>query len=183
MTDRKSKLSADEIRESVYNYHKRQINFKEAQSKFNELKAQFSSDMEEYFKSENIEKSMTVSFDEFDMSDLVVNRIQKSSIEFDTNKLEKALGKVLSNQVIERKYEITDIDALVAYLKQCNVDPKIFKSFLNVSKSVDEKELDRLEELGKISQEQIEGCYEVKRYKPYFTVSVKRGHKNGEQKW
>ena len=72
---------------------------------------------------------------------------------------------------------------MIAYLKECNVDPKIFKSFLIVSKTVDTKELDRLDELGKISTEQVKGCYTIKRQKPYFTVGVKRGNDNGEQKW
>ena len=113
----------------------------------------------------------------------MVNRIQKSSVEFDPDKLAKALGKQLAKQVIIKKYEITDMDALIAYLKECDVDPKIFKSFLNVSQSVDIQELDRLEEIGKITAEQVKGCYTVKRQKPYFTVGVKRGHDDGEQKW
>lgn len=183
MANKKHKLSFDEVRKITYNFYQKQLNFKEAQSKFNKLKAQFNSDMEDYFEHENIDKSMLFLSDEFDEQALKVNRVQKSSIEFNEDKLEKALGKELSKQVITKKYEITDIDALINYLKGCNVDPKVFKSFLNVSKLVDENELDKLEELGKIDLKQIEGCYTVKKYKPYFTVGVKRGNGDGEQKW
>ena len=66
------------------------------------------------------------------------------------------------------------MNALTAYLKECDVDPKIFKSFISVSKSVDVQELDRLEEIGKITAEQVKGCYTIKKQNPYFTVGVKR---------
>lgn len=181
--NRKAKLSSTECRQSVRKFFERQSRFKQEQSQFNELKAQFSSDMEDYFECEGIDKSLTFSYDDLVESDLVVNRIQKSSVEFDPDKLAKALGKQLAKQVIIKKYEITDMDALIAYLKECDVDPKIFKSFLNVSQAVDTQELDRLEEIGKITAEQVKGCYTVKRQKPYFAVGVKRGHDDGEQKW
>lgn len=181
--DRKPKLNKVKCRQSVLKFFEIQSKFKKVQSQFSEYKAQFNSDMEDYFECESIDKSLTIKSDDLAESDLVVNRIQKSSVEFNPDKLEKALGKELSKQVIIKRYEITDIDALIAYLKECNVDPKIFKSFLIVSKTVDTKELDRLDELGKISTEQVKGCYTIKRQKPYFTVGVKRGNDNGEQKW
>lgn len=181
--NRKAKLTATECRQSVRKFFEKQARFKQVQSQFNELKAQFNSDMEDYFECEGIDKSMTFSFDGFVEGGLVVNRIQKSSVEFDPDKLEKALGKSLAKQVIIKCYEVTDMDALIAYLKECDVDPKIFKSFLAVSKSVDTQELDRLEEIGKVTTEQVQGCYTIKRQNPYFTVGVKRGHDDGEQKW
>lgn len=180
---RKAKLNSAECRQLVRKFFEEQVRFKQMQSQFNELKAQFNSDMEEYFECEGIDKSLTFSYDDLVESNLVVNRIQKSSVEFDPDKLAKALGKQLAKQVIIKKYEITDMDALIAYLKECDVDPKIFKSFLNVSQIVDTQELERLEEIGKITAEQIKGCYTVKCQKPYFTVSVKRGHNNEERKW
>lgn len=180
---REAKLSLNECKQFVHKFFERQSKFKQMQSQFNEWKAQFNSVMEDYFKCKGIDKSLTFSYDDLVGSDLVVNRIQKSSVEFDPDKLAKALGKQLAKQVIIKEYEITDIDALIAYLKECDVDPKIFKSFLNVSQTVDTQELDRLEEIGKITAEQIKGCYIVKCQKPYFTVGVKRGHDDGEQKW
>ena len=64
---------------------------------------------------------------------------------------------------------------LITYLQECGVDPKIFKSFISVEESVDVKELERLEELGKISKEQLKGCYSVKCQKPYY--QVRKGRK------
>lgn len=170
--NRKPKLSYDECVQSVLKFFEKQKKFKQVQTQFNELKAQFNSDMEDYFECEGISK---MDIDEFIDGNLVVNRIQKSSVEFDADKLEKALGKFAKDVIIKR-HEIIDMIGLIAYLKECGVDPKIFKSFLNVSKSVDTKELDRLEELGKITVEQIQGCYTIKPQNPYFTVGVKRVH-------
>lgn len=178
--NKKAKLTIDDYRQSVRKFFEKQIRFKEIQTQFNELKTQFNSDMEEFFKNEGIDKSVVFSDKELVQGSLVVNRIQKSSVQFNADKLEKALSKEISKQVIVKRYEITDIDALITYLKECNVDPKIFKSFLNVSKTVDTQELDRLEELGKITEKQVRGCYTVKCQNPYFTVGVKRGQDDGE---
>ena len=56
----------------------------------------------------------------------------------DANKLECALRKSIASKVIEKRYEIIDIEGLVEYLKTCNVDPQIFKSFIDVIVAFDE---------------------------------------------
>lgn len=140
--------------------------------------------MNDYFESKGIEKSFILQADNLNEHDLIISRVQKSSVEFNPDKLEKVLGKRLSEQVIVKRYEVTDMASLVAYLKECGVDPKIFKSFITTLKSVDVQELDRLEDLGKITVEQVKDCYTIKRQKPYFTVCVKRERAdNGEQRW
>ncbi len=179
---RKSKLSVTECKKSVYDFFELQMKFKNIQSQYDEAKVQFNNFMEDYFKQENISKSLLLFYDELVSGaiNLSVSRVQKSSVEFNPDKLEKAIGKKNSEYVIIKKYEIIDMSALIAYLKECNVDPKIFKSFIHTSKSVDIKELDKLEELGKITAEQIKDCYTVKHQKPYFTVKVKRGYDDEE---
>lgn len=170
----KAKLSSKECKLSVLRFFEKQKRFKQIQAQYNEAKAQFNSDMENYFEYEGISK---MDVNEYADGPLVVNRIQKSSVEFDPDKLEKALGK-LAKDIIIKRYEIVDMTGLIAYLKECGVDPKVFKSFLNVSKTVDTRELDRLEELGKITASQVDGCYTIKYQNPYFTVSVKKGCNN-----
>lgn len=178
-TTNRSKLSKSECIKSVRKFFEKQARFKKIQAEFNEMKAQFYSDMESYFEAEQIEGATTFESDEFADGDLQVTRTQKSSVEFNADKLEKALGKKLAKSVVLKQYQIIDMDGLIAYLKECNVDPSIFKSFLSVTKTVDTKELDRLEELGKVTLEQVKGCYSVKRQSPYFTVTVKRGQDDG----
>lgn len=173
------KVSFEEAKQSALKFFEKQKKFKEIQAKFNEVKAQFNGDMSLFFENEQIEKSIMLETGY--NQDLQINRIQKSSVEFNADKLEKALGKELARDVVLKRYEIIDFPGLVAYLKEFGVEPSVFKSFLNVTKTVDEKELDKLEELGKIDIEQIKGCYTVKQHNPYFTVAVKRGQSDDER--
>lgn len=184
--NRVPKPTIDECRQSVIDFHKKQTEFKDVQSQLNVEKANFNLLMERFFQGEAIDKSVVFTNCggiTGECEKYTVTRVQRTSIDFDPERLEKSLGKELSRDVISKSYEIADIDGLIKYLKECGVDPKVFKSFLNVYKSVDYDALDRLEELGRISKEQVEGCYTVKRQKPYFTVSVKRGNDDGETKW
>lgn len=154
----------------ILEFYEKQQKFKKIQSQFLELKKDFNNKAEAYFKRKNINKYQGSLYDKT----LTVNRIQKTNITFDCEKLKKVLGKELSKQVIQKKYEVVDMESLISYLKECNVDSKIFRSFLNISQQVDTKELDKLEELGKISKEQLEGCYTLNFQNPYFTVNMKR---------
>lgn len=182
---RAHKPTIDECRQSVLDFHKKQTELKDFQSQLNNEKAKFNSLMETFFEAEGLEKSVVFTNCGIDgeCEKYTVTRVQRLSVDFDPTRLEKALDKDISKSVIQKSYEIINMDGLIGYLKECGVDPKIFKSFLNVFKSVDLDELNRLEEIGKISREQVEGCYTVKRQKPYFTVSVKRGNSDGETKW
>lgn len=169
--------SETEVRQSVLEYFSKQRKLKSLQVKFEEVKQQFNDEMEAYFQEQGITQ-LRVEDDELVEGSLLVTRSQKSSVVFDADKLEVALGKKLAGQVIYKRYEIADILGLVTYLKECGVDPRIFKSFLTITKNVDVKELDRLEEIGKITLDQVKGCYTVSTSKPYFVI--KNGKGKGE---
>lgn len=180
MARRQSKLNSDECKQSILNFFEKQKKFKQIQNRFGEIKADFYNDMEDYFKCNGVDGKLTIEYDELDdTKSFVVTRIQSSRVEFNPDKLEKVLGKELSRDVIQKHYEIVDMNGLITYLKDCGISPKVFKSFISVRKTVNTKELDRLEELGKITAEQIKGCYTVKSQSPYFTVNVGKGQDNG----
>lgn len=161
-------------------YYQQKETFDAIEKEFKKEKDKFNGEIEEYFKLFPGKKSISFDFEQIESNfKLNVTRVQKASIEFDEDKLEKAIGKY-SKDVILKRYEITDIFGLIAYLKSCGVDPNIFKSFLEVHKTVDTKALDLLEEKGKISSKDIDGCYEVKQSKPYFIV--KKGKNNEGEK-
>lgn len=161
------------FKDAVRNFLIEQTVFKNMKANFEDVKGQFYKDMDKYFESQKLDGNDSVVF-EYPMlgeSALKVTRIQKANVDFKVDKLEKILPKDVVRKAIVKKYEIVDMQGLTSYLKKCNVDPKVFKSFLNVTKHVDIKELDKLEELGKISIKQIEGCYSIKKASPYYTVS------------
>jgi hypothetical protein len=109
------------------------------------------------------------------LGDLNVNvkRIQKTSVIFDGLKLHKRLPKKLSDIVVRKRRIISDYPGLVKYLKSIGADPKIFKSFIETEYSVDNSSINQLSELGEISMDDLSGCYELKRQKPFYKVSGK----------
>lgn len=179
MARRKSKLNSEECKEAILTFHQKQKRFKQIQNRFGEIKADFYENMEDYFKCNGIDGKLTIDCSGYDECEtFTITRVQSSKVEFNPDKLEKALGKELSQNVIQKHYEIADMAGLVTYLKECGISPKVFKSFISVRKTVNVKELDRLEELGMITAEQIKGCYTIKSQNPYFTVNIGKGQEN-----
>lgn len=164
---------------SLSNYVSAAERFKVEKENFDTEKNLFESSAEGYF---NLcgKDSIEVSGVDFGFSSIkerctyLVTRVQRTSISWDIKKLKEKLGKKLSKDVLSKRYEIIDIDGLVEYLKECGVDPKRFKSYFNIDEFVNAKKIDELESLGKISKEQIDGCYSVACSKPYYQVRKKR---------
>lgn len=173
---RRSKLSKDECRQSVQKYFQKAKKYKAITENFNQAKKVFYSEMEDYFQANDIgEEGLEFQDDELVSGLLQVKRVQSSSVKFNADKLEKKLPRELVQDIIERKYEVIDMQGLISYLKECGVDPKVFKSFIATTKSVNVKELERLEEIGQITTEHIKGCYAVKSNEPYYKVSAGKG--------
>lgn len=102
-----------------------------------------------------------------------VKSITQKRIVWDVEKLEEKLDKEICNECIQKTYEINNIEGLIKYLKSCGVNPKKFKSFLNVQKKVDNKKLNELSELGDINKKDLEGCYELKESEGYVKIDIK----------
>lgn len=167
--------------QSAWNYYLKEQKFKKVKKQYEELKTQFEADMLELTdalgKKRVLFDSETVNGDET----LSVRKVEKTSIEWDADKLERKLPKSVAKKVIKKKYSIADMRGLTEYLKSCGVDPKVFKKYLAIEKTVDVKAVDQLGNVGEISVQQISGCYIVKCHKPYFTLSVKKDNDDGEE--
>lgn len=107
-----------------------------------------------------------------DNKTLKVTSVTPKSIVFDPEKLEKKLPRNVVDEVILKEITVDDWAGLVCYLKSCGADAKIVKSFLNIKKTVDSGKLNQLSDLGEISQDDIEGCYEVTERKGYIRIDV-----------
>lgn len=172
--------TAEECRDFVAEHARQTLKFKRAEQAMNSLKNKFNKAMELYFEENDCESPLKFEnvplhgADDAEVYALSVSRVQRVDVTWDADKVAAALGKKLASEVISKRYEITDMSGLVAYLKECGVDPKVFKSFIRAEKTVNQKELDALEELGKIDASDLEGCYETKVRDPYFTIRVKK---------
>jgi hypothetical protein len=101
---------------------------------------------------------------------LTVSKVQKAKITWNISKLKSILGKEVSKRVIDKRYTIVNMNGLIEYLKSCGVDPQKFKSFISTEESVNVKELDQMEQLGKVKREDLKDCYSVKLQDPYYSV-------------
>lgn len=164
-----------EYKDSVLTFFNKKKRIDLYQKQFNDMKKAFYNASEDFFSRRKIDK-LYCDFDCYmnEGSTIAVTRIQPKTIKFNTEKLEKKLGKKLSRNVIKKTYIIDDIESLVRYLKSCGVEAKIFKSFISVESKVDQNALNNLYDLGKIDLNDIKDCYTVKAKEPYFTVKMKK---------
>lgn len=165
--------------EIVADYSLHQSAFKTLSKEFDHKKSEFYKQMDQMFSETEARVDCNTRKLEYVKKSgesyiLSVSRIQSSKIIFDAEKLESKVPKAISKKVILKKYTINNFSNLVEYLKSCNVDPQKFKQFLDIEKSVDEKALEQVSELGLIEEEQIKDCYSVSKNTPYYKVSIKR---------
>lgn len=118
-------------------------------------------------------KPGTVNLDTFNEEEkrVRVTRVHRKTVKWDTKKLRKSLGKKLFSSVVQKTYEVTDMQGLVDYLKQCGVDPKKFKQFIGVTEKVDTQKIDKLYLSGIITKKDISGCYDVELGEPYIRLT------------
>lgn len=161
-------------KQSVVDFLFRKRAFKAEENAFKKRKEIFNKLADDFFAESGETQDVFVT-DELSTATIVtVKRCQSVSIQFDADKLEKKLNKEYCQEIISKKYEVQDITGLIEYLKTCGVNPKKFKSFINVTKSVDQSKLDQLFLTGKLSEKDVDGCYTTEKKNPYYTVTTKK---------
>lgn len=103
---------------------------------------------------------------------LRVRRIVPKVITWDADKLEQKLDEELLLQIVHKRYTITDMTGLIAYLRSCGVSAKKFKSFIEVEKIVDAKAIEQLDAVGDLSLEDIKGCFTVHEKSSYLRIDT-----------
>ena len=158
----------------AWDFYRASQKVKSINKKFDEMKDDFHGKIEPFFSENKMKSWKFRNSDTADSSVLTVKMVERTTIEWDAEKLEKKLTKPIASKVIKKQYRITDMKGLARYLQSCGVDVDVFKKYITIDKAVDQKEVDRLGELGQITVQDIRGCYIVKCQKPYFTLSLKR---------
>ena len=105
---------------------------------------------------------------------LKVTKCRTNKIVWKLEQLKRNLSKQTYRKCVNKTYTVNDMDGLISYLKQCNVDPCVFKTFINVTEQVDEKEINQLYEIGEITKKQIKGCYSVLRGKTQIRITEQK---------
>lgn len=177
--------SLEESRNYVIAYAKQLLKFKNAESVMNDMKADFNASMNALFEQQEKKKNLkgiSVSFETDGFGEVsqtvTATQITSTSIVWNIPILKRVLGKKLAKQCVSKKYEIVNFPGMVEYLKSLGAKPDEFSKFLNVVESVNEKQLDKLSDLGVIALDDMRECYTVKKSTPYFKITVKSGEGN-----
>lgn len=175
--------SLEESRNYVIAYAKQLLKFKNAESVMNDMKSDFNASMNALFEQQEKNlKGNSVSFETDGFGEVsqtvTATQITKISVIWDIPILKRVLGKKLAKQCVSKRYEIVDFPGMVEYLKSLGAKPDEFSKFLNVVESVNEKQLDKLNDLGVIALDDMRECYTVKKSTPYFKITVKSGEGN-----
>lgn len=162
-----------EIEDAVVEFYQNKLKIKELTNQFEERNKFLQDKIQKY-----INKSGTDYFKFLAKSGmfenanqyLKVKNITPKKLIWNTSKLKEKLNKDVFNEVVERQYTINDIEGLTEYLKSCGVNPKIFKSFIDVKENVNQKMIDDLGNQGVINTKSLKGCFEIVENTSYIKI-------------
>lgn len=162
--------------QAALSYHQQKQAYEDQKKAFEEAKEKFEEVMFACCDESGNKRHRFV-LEDFDNEDTIINvtKVEKTTIEWFAEKLEKRVPKAIARKFIRKQYAIANWPGMVEYLKSLGAKPADFKKFLRVEKTVDEKVIDHLSDIGELTARDIAGCYLVKSQKPYFTISVKKG--------
>lgn len=106
--------------------------------------------------------------------DVRVTNVRAKKILWDIPKLKEKVEKSVLKKILKKKYTITDMEGLTKYLKSCGVNPKEFKKYIAVDKTVDAEMLDHMYSVGAITRKQVDGCYKVQVGNPQIRITDKK---------
>lgn len=166
------KSSQVKMLKALSSYYEQKKKIDEMSKELNLRKAKIFENLERYYKENSYGVGEKIYFDLGDET-LSIKRSQRIKVKFDIKKLKRALGKKLSNEVIDSEYTIIDSKGLFNYLKEIKADPEIIKSFINKVEKVNEERLDELEDLGKIEANNIKDCCTFEKGNLSFLIDLK----------
>ena len=156
-----TKQQNEEIKRAVVELREYRLKFKDIESQYKKKNEDLQKKIREFMKLNEFTEFKFLSKSKMGDIPLRVLNVVPKSVNFDVKKLKEKLDREIFNEVVNKEYVINDFQGLVKYLKKCGVDPKKFKAFIDVTETVDTKKLDELGSLGEISEDDIDGCYEV----------------------
>ena len=118
----------------------------------------------EFLESEKMNSMEAYTADEIGKLDEKVKatRVERvTSIKYDTEALKKKLNKELYNTVVDKVYEINNIDAFIELLKKAGIKPKEFKKHITVIENVNNGKLQQAYSIGAIDIKDIAGAYQA----------------------
>ena len=107
-------------------------------------------------------------------------KVEPQTINYIPEKLRENFDKDFCDEIIQKKYEVNDMEGLKELLKKHGVNPKEFKKFINVKETVDKGRLEQLYNLGEITLGRLKGCYTVVKHKFRWSINAKPDKRNDD---
>lgn len=86
----------------------------------------------------------------------------RTKINYNMMALQEELEEDLLKEFVDKEYRVNDWGKFTKVMKKYNVSPSEIKPIIDVSKTVNEKKLNKLYEIGKIDIMDLQGCYDAK---------------------
>lgn len=170
--------------DKVINWQNVKDKYDETTKKFNTIKDLFYKAAEDEFKKQNYPENIVVEDKKFLVNEteeasenagIRVTRVVRSTITFDLRKLKKKLSREVYNNVVEKKYVVKDVDAVVDFLKKTDISTEQFNKLIKVEETLNQSKLDNLGDVGIITDEHLKETYKVSEGKPYFKTTKLKG--------
>lgn len=170
MQVKKSSTNDKKVFSEILDLYRLEQKFKFAKQEYDNQKKKLSLGIRNYMFSKDYSQ---LDFKSREFGKVHVSNIIRKSIVWDVEKLKKTLDKDLTDQFIEKKYIVNNMQGLIKLLKEAGVKPKEFKKFITVEEKVNQQKMNELSEIGEIDKEDIGGCYELKEAEGYLKINVK----------
>lgn len=170
-----NKFQNDMVKTTVIKLYEINAKFKQIEQAYKDEKKQLQQSILGYMDSNGFSSfHFTAQHGVFSQNnkELKIVGITPKKVGFDIEKMEEIFSGEVLKTVINKQYHIVDMAGLVAYLKSCGVDPKKFKSFIDVEKTVNQEEINRLGEIGEIKREDLAKCCNIVEGDSYVRIQV-----------
>lgn len=176
---RKEELRKTQYAKDTIIWFMEQKHIKEvSDSNFEQSKQEFYHTMDMYYdKLKNEDDKVVVDIQgitEFDKSSITVTKVETKEVIWDMNKLK---GKIKDEKqrelVFQKNFNVTDWTGLMALMMSAGIKFKQFKEYVDISESVRENQIDKLVDLGLLSEEDIKECATVKIKSRYYKMKEK----------
>lgn len=86
----------------------------------------------------------------------------RTKINYNMMALQEELEEDLLKEFVDKEYKINNWDKFTEIMKKHQVTSSEIKPYIDVSRTVNEKKLNKLYEIGKIDIMDLQGCYDAK---------------------
>lgn len=150
---------------------------KEIEKEYEEIRQEEQSKILKYMLENNLDSFEITKKNKTLLGNTIIvkfTKIVNKKVIWNLNKLKQKIDKRTFEKIVSKTYIIKDYKGLIKYLKTCNVNPEIFKTFIEVSEQLNVKEVDKMYETGKLKIEQVHSCFNVSEGKPYIKITEKQ---------